>query len=177
MKSLIAIALLATACGSPSASSLVPAPSSTLTRGHALPSPTMPVVTSTGPTAAPTSGELPNPQMTPGEAQTTDLGLICTSPVRVPRDVPVSVKMQVFINYHIPWANHHLYEVDHLIPIELGGANTIANLWPEFGPIPNPKDRVENRLHALVCTGKVTIEVAQHDIAVNWKEAQIKYES
>lgn len=115
--------------------------------------------------------------MTPGEAQTVDLGLICTSPIKVPRDVPVSVKMQVFSNYHIPWQNRALYEVDHLIPIELGGANTITNLWPEFGSIPNLKDRVENRLHALVCTGKITIEKAQHDIATNWKEAQINYGS
>jgi hypothetical protein len=173
MKRLIALGLLATACGSPSVSEpLIPPTSAASPNASPL---RMPVVTSTGSLSPVASGELPNPTLTPGEAQTTDLGLICSSPIKVPRDVPISVKMQVFTNYHIPGANHHLYEVDHLIPLELGGANTIANLWPEFGPIPNPKDGVEHRLHALVCTGKVTIEAAQHAIATNWKEAQINY--
>ena len=173
MRNLISISLLAAACGSSGAPAhLIPPTSTASPQATAL---SVPTVTSTGPTAAPTPGELPDPRMTPGEAQTTDLGLICTSPIKVPRDVPISVKMQVFANYHIPWQNRALYEVDHLIPLELGGANTIANLWPEFGPIPNPKDRVEARLHALVCTGKVTIEAAQHAIATNWKEAQITY--
>jgi hypothetical protein len=173
MKSLIVLGLLATACGSPSVSTPLIPPTQT-----ASPSATplrMPVVTSTASLSPVASGELPDTRMTPGEAQTSDLGLICSSPIKVPRDVPISVKMQVFSNYHIPWANRHLYEVDHLIPLELGGANTISNLWPEFGPIPNPKDGVEHRLHALVCTGKLTIEIAQHAIATNWKEAQINY--
>jgi 5-methylcytosine-specific restriction endonuclease McrA len=26
---------------------------------------------------------------------------------------------------------HGAFEVDHLIPLELGGDNVIANLWPE----------------------------------------------
>jgi hypothetical protein len=169
MRSLITLSLLATACGSSGVSTpLIPttAPASL----SATPS-RIAVATSTASLRPLIPGELPDPTLTPGEAQTTDLGLICTSPIKVPRDVPISVKMQVFSNYHIPWANRHLYEVDHLIPLELGGANTIANLWPEFGPIPNPKDGVEDRLHALVCTGKVTIEVAQHAIATNWPTA------
>jgi hypothetical protein len=173
MRRFLALGILATACGSPSVSTpLIP------TTAPASPSANpsrIAVATSTEPTGATTPGELPNPQMTPGEAQTVDLGLICTSPIKVPRDVPLSMMMQVFTNYHIPWANRRLYKVDHLIPIELGGANTITNLWPEFDPTAKLKDRVENRLHALVCTGKVTIEVAQHAIATNWKEAQLKY--
>lgn len=175
MKTFIALSLLATACGSPSLSTPLIPPTSVASPSTA--PLRMPVVTSTASLNPDRPGELPDPHMTPGEAQTVDLGLICTSPIKVPRDVPVSVKMQVFSNYHIPWQNRALYEVDHLIPIELGGANTITNLWPEFGSIPNLKDRVENRLHALVCTGKITIEKAQHDIATNWKEAQINYGS
>lgn len=177
MRRFLVLGLLATACGAPVSAPLIPP---TMTPTATLGAPTLhsvPVVTRTGDPSLPASTDLPNPTLTPGEAQTTDLGLICTSPIKVPRDVPLSVRLQVFKNYHIPWGNHHLYEVDHLIPLELGGANTIANLWPEFGPIPNPKDKVENRLHVLVCTGKVTIEVAQHDIAINWKDAQKNYGS
>ena len=57
-------------------------------------------------------------------------------------------------------------ELDHLVSLELGGANDAANLWPEYPPTPNPKDKVENALHAAVCDGKVTLKAAQNAIAV-----------
>lgn len=62
------------------------------------------------------------------------------------------------------------YEVDHLISLELGGSNSIKNLWLEPG-FPNPKDKLENRLHAMVCDGEISLTQAQHDIATNWVQA------
>lgn len=64
------------------------------------------------------------------------------------------------------------YEEDHLISLELGGSPTAAtNLWPEpyfasWGA--RTKDRVENRLHAMVCSGLISLAGAQHAIARNW---------
>src|ERR1019366_5961663 len=50
-------------------------------------------------------------------------------------------------------------EGDHLVPLELGGDNVIANLWPEPAE-PHPgfheKDRVENYLHRQVCSGAMS---------------------
>ena len=61
------------------------------------------------------------------------------------------------------------YEYDHLVSLELGGApNDPRNLWPEPGKIPNPKDRVENRLHRDVCAHKITLLAAQRKIAKDW---------
>jgi len=37
------------------------------------------------------------------------------------------------------------------------------------------KDRVENRLHALVCAGRVGLAVAQRAIAVDWWAAYRTY--
>jgi hypothetical protein len=62
-------------------------------------------------------------------------------------------------------------ELDHLIPLELGGANDAANLWPEVGPLPNPKDHVENALHGAVCSGRVALGTARRAIARNWETA------
>jgi len=63
-------------------------------------------------------------------------------------------------------------EVDHIVPLELGGSNDIANLFPERAA-PDPgfhaKDRLENRLHALVCAGSMTLRAAQRGIASNWQ--------
>jgi hypothetical protein len=48
----------------------------------------------------------------------------------------------------------------------------VANLWPEVGKIPNPKDSVENALHKAVCAGKVSLSAAQQAIALNWQTAE-----
>lgn len=63
-------------------------------------------------------------------------------------------------------------EFDHLVPLELGGANSTSNLWPEPGKIPNSKDRVESRLRSEVCAGKITLIKAQLEIVVNWTTAK-----
>jgi hypothetical protein len=57
------------------------------------------------------------------------------------------------------------------VSLELGGANDIANLWPQ--PYGGPwgaeaKDRLENRLHRLVCSGELDLAAAQHEIATDW---------
>ena len=62
-------------------------------------------------------------------------------------------------------------ELDHLVPLELGGSNDLSNLWVEAGHIPNPKDSVENRLHREVCSGKISLHTAQVDIAHDWMTA------
>ena len=62
-------------------------------------------------------------------------------------------------------------EVDHLVPLELGGNNDIANLWPEAAyPAPgfHEKDKVENYLHDQVCSGAIPMKEAQIEIATNW---------
>jgi hypothetical protein len=64
-------------------------------------------------------------------------------------------------------------ELDHLIPLELGGSNDIKNLWPQPDkPLPGwaDKDELESELHAEVCEGTMTLSDAQRCIASNWVE-------
>lgn len=87
------------------------------------------------------------------------------------RDVPTSVKNQVYAEYGITHHTTGQYEVDHLVSLELGGSNDIANLWPEAAtPVPgfHQKDKVENYLHDQVCSGAISLQQAQVDIATNW---------
>ena len=66
----------------------------------------------------------------------------------------------------------HDFEYDHLVSLELGGArNDARNLWPEPGASPNPKDSLENRLHARVCDGQMTLAAAQRAVAQDWVAA------
>jgi hypothetical protein len=87
------------------------------------------------------------------------------------RNVPERVKRAVYARYGIATHTRGQYEVDHLISLELGGSNSIRNLWPEAAQ-PRPgfheKDRVENYLHARVCDGQMTLRRAQRLIATNW---------
>lgn len=87
------------------------------------------------------------------------------------RNVPARVGRAVYDEYGIVSHMVGQYEVDHLVSLELGGSNDIANLWPEpASPVPGfrQKDTVENYLHRQVCDGSITLGAAQRAIASNW---------
>lgn len=87
------------------------------------------------------------------------------------RNVPSSTKRRVYLEYGIRSHRPFQYEVDHLVSLELGGSNSIANLWPEpASPRPgfHEKDKVENYLHDRVCSGKMSLSEAQRKIAHDW---------
>ncbi len=120
-------------------------------------------------------GRLPDRRCTPGATFNVGARQICVSGYseRV-RDVPESEKRQVYAEYGIRSHKPGQYEVDHLIALELGGSNSIRNLWPESAnPRPgfHDKDRLENKLHRLVCAGKSSLRKAQSLIATDWLAA------
>jgi hypothetical protein len=69
-------------------------------------------------------------------------------------------------------------ELDHLVPLELGGADGMGNIWPECGPAAamlegryfKIKDRVENYLASEVKTGRMPLSEAQRGIAEDWTQ-------
>lgn len=122
---------------------------------------------------------LPNPRLTPGDAfSVTVKDIAAPGYAKRVRHVPVSVKRAVFKAYGIPWERHSGYEVDHLISLELGGSNSIRNLWPEsYSGQWNArvKDRLENRLKLLIFHGQLDLKTAQAAIAKDWVAAYRKY--
>jgi hypothetical protein len=83
--------------------------------------------------------------------------------------------------YHTkrPRNNVHLTqtcELDHLIPLYLGGADTLDNIWPQCGPKGvhlddryfKEKDKVEYFLGRQVREGKMDLATAQKGIAKDW---------
>lgn len=125
-------------------------------------------------------GRLPDTRCTPGSVdpsvtQSTIRSTICfagwTAKVRPPEAQTESAK------YHVAYPAYGISsgavsELDHLVPLELGGSNDITNLWPEVGPQPNPKDKVENALNHAVCDGRVSLAAAQNAIASDWLTAE-----
>ena len=117
-------------------------------------------------------GPLQDPDCTPGAIFNVTTNEICQSGyARSVRNVPTSEKDQVYAEYGITHHSTGEYEVDHLVSLELGGSNDIANLWPEAAS-PKPgfheKDKVENYLHSQVCSGAISLQQAQTEIATNW---------
>ncbi|HVC34352.1 MAG TPA: HNH endonuclease signature motif containing protein [Chloroflexota bacterium] len=119
------------------------------------------------------NGKLADSACTPGAiiATATKAQICQPGYAKNVRDVPTSEKDQVYAEYSIKSHKAGQYEVDHLISLELGGSNDIANLWPEAAD-PKPgfheKDKVENYLHDQVCSGAVSLSQVQVEIATNW---------
>lgn len=123
---------------------------------------------------------LPDSRLTPGDVLTRNTRRICTPGyTQTVRSVPEAIKQQVYREYGITSHTPGEYEVDHLVSLELGGSNSIRNLWPQsYRSRPlnaHLKDQVENRLHELVCAGKLPLEEAQQLIAQDWVAAYRRY--
>ncbi len=125
---------------------------------------------------------LPDRALTPGEVFVgATSSIICVSGYssRV-RHVTASEYVSVYAAYRIGYpAPTGSYELDHLIPLELGGDNSTRNLWPEPRAVPGrgfpTKDQLENRLHNLVCAHQLSLATAQQAIATNWYAAYRLY--
>ena len=122
---------------------------------------------------------LPNSNLTPGDIlDVTSVDTCVPGYSSKARDVSESVKNQVYAEYHITSHQPGAYEVDHLISLELGGSNSIKNLWPEsYSGDWNAhiKDKLENKLHAMVCNGQLDLKAAQQQIATDWIAAYRQY--
>jgi len=122
----------------------------------------------------------PDPKRTPGATLEVTTADICVPGyTKKVRDVPDPVKRQVYAAYGIQTHAPREYEIDHLIPLELGGSNALTNLWPQsYQTHPwnaHVKDRLENALHRLVCAGQLPLDTAQRDIATDWIAAYQAY--
>jgi hypothetical protein len=90
------------------------------------------------------------------------------------RNVPQSEKFAVEREYGMA-ATYYGYsiEIDHIVPLELGGSNSIANLFPEPGSGRDNyhfKDQAENRAKEWVCEGRLSLAAARRDFATNWEK-------
>ncbi len=115
----------------------------------------------------------PNSTLTPGAVLTTDASAICAPGYASSvRDVPTATKEQVYAEYSVSYPQPlGAYEVDHFIPLEIGGSNDIKNLWLEpASPTPgfHQKDQFENFEHGQVCNGEISGAEAQSRMVSDW---------
>ncbi len=112
-----------------------------------------------------------DPTVTEGNIQSTICVPGYTKTVRPPERFTRRLKPQIMAAYG-RGGDLRDYELDHFIPLELGGCpDCAANLWPErydttLGA--RQKDRVENFLHRKVCSGEISLKEAQDAITGDW---------
>jgi hypothetical protein len=133
---------------------------------------------------------LPDAQCTPGVTNpvvTADAPhykhTICkagwTATVRPSASDSDKLKSRAMKMYGLPLSAKPKYELDHLIPLEVGGAPAdIRNLWPEpnyphggSGFVHNPKDATESDLRRAVCAGRMSLTDAQRIETTDWTTA------
>ena len=136
------------------------------------------------------SSGLPNIKLTPGAinprvTQATIRKTICvsgwTATVRPRVTYTNQLKYnQLHSGYNLDGdLNMKDYEEDHIVPLEVGGnPSSPLNLFPQPRNIRLSaylKDQLENRMRQLVCSGQLTLKVAQLVFLTNWEKGYQKY--
>jgi hypothetical protein len=122
----------------------------------------------------------PDPALTPGAVRSINLGEICSAGTSQFRHWDSQRADRVYKLYGITPADRINHTLDHLIPLEIGGADVIENLWPEprrslAGEWDDMrKDQLERRLASLVCAGQLDVVEAQKAISEDWIETYKK---
>jgi hypothetical protein len=122
----------------------------------------------------------PDHSLTPGATRRVTVSDVCAmAHEEVVGEVSTVLRQEVFQEYGITNAHADEYEIDYLIAPGLGGVEEIHNLWPESYTSrtwnAHVKDDLEERLHQMVCAGKLDLSTAQRDIATDWIAAYKKY--
>jgi hypothetical protein len=128
-----------------------------------------------------------NPDVTPDTIKATICVHGWTKIVRPPVGYTDSIKRQQMQTIGLPWSRASEFELDHRIPLTLGGApRDRANLWLQSWKQAAPeqyngetaarvKDKLEVRLNRLVCSGQITLDEAQHCIYEDWRACAMKF--
>jgi hypothetical protein len=159
---------------------------------------TVPLVTATAGLPPPSTPGATNPAVTQANIHrtATSPGTICvsgwTATIRPPASYTSELKrlqmgsggairapsgrVYQVVGLHLPGAPSD-YEEDHRDALEIGGdPENPANLWPEIwnGPAgARAKDLIENRVHADVCSGLLTLAQGQAIFLGDWWKAAL----
>lgn len=121
---------------------------------------------------------MPNPTLTPGVVdpavtQANIATTICRDGyTESVRNVSAATKRAVMKEYGVTRKSGPL-EIDHRVPLETGGSNALANLWPETRARVRysawDKDVLEGEARRRVCAGSLSLHDAQAIFLGDWR--------
>jgi hypothetical protein len=124
---------------------------------------------------------LPDKNLTGGSVRTGDPGAACGHAKESRGRMNALRRDEILRRYGLAPGAHPDCEIDHLIPLCLGGSDDPSNLWPQ--PRRNieekwsaeAKDRLERLMCSMVCDGQIDIATAQEAYATDWIAAYHTY--
>ena len=123
---------------------------------------------------------MPNPKLTPGVVADSDVVSVCSQPRQPTPALSVGVEDAVLTEYGIPITTLVLasYHFNYLIPLDLGGANAIANIWPisvnkTIGYF--QKQQLDGKLRSMVCYSQIQLVPTQQLLAQDWYALYVQY--
>jgi hypothetical protein len=125
----------------------------------------------------------PNPNITYGSMRIVghDVHATCGTSKAHRGSMSHARRDEILMSYGLPPGTHTDYEIDHLIPLCLGGSADPSNLWPQPRRSIEPKwnaeakDRLERLMCDMVCSGQLDLGTAQEAFAKDWIAAYQKY--
>lgn len=134
--------------------------------------------------AADSDGTEPDRALTPGAIRTTNRAEIVGVNTSEVRNVSGALKLQVYRRYGmkgpsdtIPGTDHQgPFEVDHDVPLCVGGSNDIRNLWIQAGDGQwnfHDKDRLEDAICRKLKKGLISVQQAQAVFLGDWKAGYV----
>ena len=128
--------------------------------------------------ADPSHPEVPNDALTPGAVASTNQHEVCAfggseTYSQRHRITPVELKGWIFREYGMQppqGAERRDWEIDHLVPLCLGGADEAANLWPQHRSSYRRKDALEAYGCREVCRGATPLAEAQSWFLGDWRK-------
>ena len=102
-----------------------------------------------------------------------------TATVRPSPSFTQGLKKVLLTRAGVPPADAIKYELDHFVPLALGGhPRSEDNLWLQRWDgawNARVKDRLERRLQVMVCAGEISLHTARSAIQNDWHAAYRKY--
>ena len=124
------------------------------------------------------AAQLPSSFQTPGATTKANMAQVCAADFEASAKPVAAWQKDEALTKYGRRPEDFTGDLDHLIPVSLGGSNDPENLWP----MPPSKDMgaeqkkaLEVKLHQLVCDKTITLKAAQEAIRKDWVKAYHQY--
>jgi len=124
------------------------------------------------------AAQLPNSFATPGAVSKANVKEVCAAGYEASVKPVASWQKNAALEKYGIRPESFAGELDHLVPVSLGGSNDPENLWPMHGQgdmTPEAKARLAEKLKTMVCDGKMSLKDAQNAFKKDWTKSYKQY--
>jgi hypothetical protein len=112
----------------------------------------------------------PDNACTPGAYRVLSRSAVCSTKDRP--TLPAADRRKVVGEYGVPRWSGANGELDHRVPLFLGGLTVEDNIWPERGGIPNRKDALESLVRRRICVDRtMRVRTGVRIFLSDWRHA------